>query len=194
MKKRSFTLIELLIVIAIIAILAAMLLPALNKARGLAHDASCKNNLKQMQLGMITYLDDSKEFMPKSGSWGSVNRWAALLVNKRYLNTKLLNCKTNVDLNNPVAYAFRSMWDGTSIDSGVKVSKLKYPVTSQTTFADAYTPGTLTTATYFTNYSGASGLGFKHSGQRVNASFLDGHVNMFTLKEATSSASPIRWW
>ena len=59
-----FTLIELLIVIAIIAILASILLPTLNKAREKVHTVSCKNNLRQVGAMFTFYTDDQNGFCP----------------------------------------------------------------------------------------------------------------------------------
>lgn len=59
-----FTLLELLIVIAVIAILAGLMLPALSKARGKARQAACQSNLKQCGISMQAYVDDWKEYYP----------------------------------------------------------------------------------------------------------------------------------
>ena len=56
--RRGFTLIELMIVISIVAILIALLLPALRSAREATHRVVCASNLRQTGIGMITYGND----------------------------------------------------------------------------------------------------------------------------------------
>lgn len=61
--KKIFTLVELLIVIAIISILSALLLPALNKARSKAYSTHCTNNYRQIHISAMGYAD-TYQYMP----------------------------------------------------------------------------------------------------------------------------------
>jgi prepilin-type N-terminal cleavage/methylation domain-containing protein/prepilin-type processing-associated H-X9-DG protein len=65
---KGFTLIELLVVIAVIAILVALLLPVLSNAKAKAKRAACLNNLRQINLGVRMYSDDSNDASPSPGT------------------------------------------------------------------------------------------------------------------------------
>jgi type II secretory pathway pseudopilin PulG len=64
MKKQNFTLVELLVIIGIIGILAALLLPALDLSRQRAKQVACISNLKQIGLALNMYLSDNNFIMP----------------------------------------------------------------------------------------------------------------------------------
>jgi prepilin-type N-terminal cleavage/methylation domain-containing protein/prepilin-type processing-associated H-X9-DG protein len=74
LQHTGFTLIELLVVISIIALMAALLLPVFSMAREMARRTSCANNLKQIGMAFIMYIQDYDETMPAL-SLPSVPTW-----------------------------------------------------------------------------------------------------------------------
>jgi prepilin-type N-terminal cleavage/methylation domain-containing protein/prepilin-type processing-associated H-X9-DG protein len=91
--SRGFTLIELLVVIAIIAILAAILFPVFAQAREQARKVDCASNLRNLNMGMMMYVQDHEEqFPPKlAGTNTPVDHWIDMI--QPYVkNRKIAKC------------------------------------------------------------------------------------------------------
>lgn len=84
-RKTRFTLIELLIVIAIIAMLAAMLMPALQSAKNQSRAIACLNNLKQTGVCLTLYATDFNGWLPTTYSDVTGKTWSDTLYTQGYL-------------------------------------------------------------------------------------------------------------
>lgn len=192
--RRNFTLIELLIVVAIIAILIAVLLPALGKVRSLARMSDCKNNLKQIGVYHSLYQGDFDDRMVQtrsiSGSSGDYWYWNLLKLyvtrQDHYLNNSaallksVFSCRVYEQKNtNAPGYAQNrrvadyavlngsGTWSDT-ICASAPVARVKKP-------AQANLAADNTNWNY--NDSGYEGIDFmRHGNLKVNVLYVDSHV------------------
>lgn len=98
-KNRAFTLVELLTVIAIISLLAAILFPVFAQARDKARGISCVSNLRQMGMALVQYTQDYDDRMPNNDNSGAGGRWESTLDMMRpyYKSDQVLICPSAAD-------------------------------------------------------------------------------------------------
>jgi prepilin-type N-terminal cleavage/methylation domain-containing protein/prepilin-type processing-associated H-X9-DG protein len=109
MKRIGFTLVEMLVVIGIIAILIALLIPALTTVEEHANKTKCRSNVHQAAVGAVQLFEDAGDFLPGRAnpvSWGEASEQLLPYV-KNVI--EIFDCPGNDDINlNVVACKFPS--------------------------------------------------------------------------------------
>lgn len=118
MRRRAFTMIELLVVLAIVGVILAILLPAAQGARDAARRVQCKNNLKQLGLALHNYHDAYKSLpsgyvFGAEGEGGPGFGWVAVLL--PYLDQKPLS--EQIEWTSPVWSEANATWRTTIIST-----------------------------------------------------------------------------
>ena len=193
-RKCRFTLIELLIVTAVIAVLAGMMLPALNKARMRTLSINCTGNLKQIGTGMQSYAADC-DYFPGAYLSGSGAHWYEQLKNCLPDHTPVYRCPAEPE---PKAYGTRDVLISYGVNScnfsepydsrypyrfwnPIKTSRVRH---SSRTVIMADTPGGI-------YYFGSTrdfrrNLAVRHPGYSFNGLFCDGHAETLHSEGADS--------
>ena len=211
MKFKFFTIVELLIVIAILAILVAVLMPALSKARSKAHQITCIGNCKSILLSLHSYSGDENEWIPPiiTNSSDSSTYWIYKL--ERYgLKRKISRCPAQMNETYHFDYSANSYVAGrdASGEEGLMHRLLVFKFPSTAIFAgDGQAVPTNTINRFFYRHGGpdpdAPNRTWKSDNQLIprsnaNFMFLDGHAaskrRIDFPMHASSSLSITKGW
>jgi prepilin-type processing-associated H-X9-DG protein/prepilin-type N-terminal cleavage/methylation domain-containing protein len=212
-RIRGFTLVELLVVIGVIALLIAMLMPALNKARAQANTVACLSNLRQLGICMIMYANDYKQAVlpiqpwdpPAPRTFTGDRTWLGLLYELRYFRgSGVTRCPgdwivtaggihgaysfgpSTENADGKSGYAMNNFGFGSSYGPtwpGFRRNDVKFPDETFWMYDNLDAPGYSGAATYW--YPPSYGPLKRHSGG-INALWCDGHATWITEETA--------WW
>ena len=164
-RNYDFAVIYQPVVIAIIAILAGMLLPALNSARESARKASCMSNLKQIGLGIKQYANMMRweGWYPKAAT--AHESFKLLITTKKLTDTGMYIC--------PSATTNNTKYTGT--DANMAATNVSYRYSTGYNLSESADADSPVAADDATNHTDAG-----------NCLFVDGHVGQFDSEGTTS--------
>lgn len=193
----AFTLIELLVVIGIIALLIAMLMPALKRAREAALNVQCGSNLRQLQIAALQYAHDHQGvilptyiwpgifWMSPGGSEFGINKY----LNKKKGSSEIALCPVNplevAASNVPTKYGInnrispQAVGHPTIATTCVKLSQIRRPA-EVIAFIDAGQDGVSLPAKARYHADRVGYAGYWHRGGNANFAAVDGHVGAVT--------------
>ncbi len=130
--RRLFTLVELLLVIAIIALLAGISVPALSKVRERARMASCSSNEKQIGVAVNSYTLDSRDTLPLCEGFSSYYGYPDLKSSLApYLSAKaeVFKCPSDMLRGAGCQFALHgTSYEWNSFVSGMKIDRVKFTI------------------------------------------------------------------
>jgi prepilin-type N-terminal cleavage/methylation domain-containing protein/prepilin-type processing-associated H-X9-DG protein len=204
-KIRIFTLTELLVVVAIIAILASMLLPALNKARDKARSLNCGSRIRQLSTFMHLYISDNNDsfYYSINGNWsgaysiknpGFVNYVGYSVADPDHQNSSnIYTCPGYVrDIKNTyqkMSYGINYYLCHAQYNKLSKLTNVKRPSQVMLLIEKGHMPawdginapwyvGTLNTGIHLQ----AVNITQKRHPTNINLTFVDGHLGFFSQK------------
>lgn len=187
-KRSAFTLIEILVVVAIIGILAAILFPVFARARENARRASCMNNMKQIAIGLQLYMESYDRRFPAQEEGGEGDAGWALELAEIIKNDAVFQCPSE---ENSWEEGFTDYWMNGNL-LGVHESEIQQPANvlfagdGDTNSVDYALP---TNPVDYGEWEPDAEYTRRHL-EGANYTFVDGHVKWLRAGAISKDAAP----
>ncbi|MFA5189529.1 MAG: prepilin-type N-terminal cleavage/methylation domain-containing protein [Verrucomicrobiia bacterium] len=188
--RGGFTLVELLVVMTILGILAALMFPALTSGKRAVEKATCANNIHQISVFIVQYARD-KDLYPEGGRWAGTSSVEDGPLGRYVKEPKIYACPTDTQLKDALkrrstqrltSYAYNSWFDrkpsSVSVDMSRAVLLMEPNVGSGGTMQQSF------------QGAGAPRLTDRHNGGG-HIAYGDGHAEFFTQQRFQKNKSII---